>query len=403
MRSVSRSASKMLRRVGDTAALHSNQDTALPPRCLQVRNGLVVCQPISAAKAAENFVCMTPPETFSNLLRADAPMLSLAPMQDVTTLQFMRVIARYGGPDVFWTEYFRVHGESRPEKWILDSITQNPTGRPVVAQLIGNDIPALVRNAKLLQQYPVAAIDLNLGCPAPIVYRKCAGGGLLREPKKIDAILSALREAVTIPFTVKTRLGFTSPAEFDALLAVFAKHPIDLLTIHARTVTQMYRPGVRYDLIAHAAKALRCPVLLNGNVFSAPQAQLLLAETGVCGLMIGRGAIRNPWLFDQIRAQLRGEKIKLPGGRDVLAYIHELWDNEITPGVRESAQVQRMKKFTNFIGEGIGEKFLHDIRRAPATGDFWRVCENFLDHDEPMTLEPASLPNKDGLPQEFPL
>jgi tRNA-dihydrouridine synthase len=316
------------------------------------------------------------------------PLLALAPMQDVTTLEFMRVIARYGGPEVYWTEYFRVHGDSRPEKWILDSITKNPTGQPVVAQMIGNDIPALVRNAKLLQQFPVAAIDLNLGCPAPIVYRKCAGGGLLREPQKIDAILAALRDAVAIPFTVKTRVGFEAAAEFDALLPVFAKHKIDLLTVHARTVKQMYRPGVRYDLIAQAARELKCPVLANGNVFSAAQAKEILAETGARGLMIGRGAIRNPWLFDQIRAGLRGEKIKLPAGRDVLAYIRELWDNEITPGVKESAQVQRMKKFMNFIGEGIGENFLHDIRRVTTTADFWRVCAQFLEHDEPMSLEP---------------
>jgi len=331
---------------------------------------------------------MTPPETFSALLRSDTPLMALAPMQDVTTLEFMRVIHRYGGPEVYWTEYFRVHGDSRPEKWILDSITKNSTGRPVIAQLIGNDIQALVRNAKLLQQFPVAAIDLNLGCPAPVVYRKCAGGGLLREPQKIDAILGALRDAVTIPFTVKTRIGFESPAEFDALLALFAKHPIDLLTVHARTVTQMYRPGVRYDLIAQAVRELKCPVLANGNVFSAAQAKALLAETGVRGLMIGRGAIRNPWLFDQIRAELRGEKVNLPTGRHLLAYIHELWDNEITPGVKESAQVQRMKKFTNFIGEGIEGKFLHDIRRVATTADFWRVCEEFLNHDNPMPLEP---------------
>ena len=316
-------------------------------------------------------------------------------MQDVTTLQFMRVIARYGGPDVYWTEYFRVHGDSRPEKWILDSITKNPTGKPVVAQMIGNDIPALVRTAKLLQQFPVAAIDLNLGCPAPIVYRKCAGGGLLREPQRIEAILGALRDAVTIPFTVKTRIGFASPAEFDSLLPIFAKHPIDLLTVHARTVEQMYRPGVRYDLIAAAARELRCPVLANGNVHGASHAQAVLAETGARGLMIGRGAIRNPWLFDQICAQLRGEKIKMPTGREVLAYIRELWENEITPGVKESAQVQRMKKFMNFIGEGIGENFLHDIRRVATTADFFRVCEDFLNHDEPLTLELADCVTSD--------
>ena len=357
---------------------------------------------------------MTPSETFSQLLRADAPVLSLAPMQDVTTLEFMRVIARYGGPDIYWTEFFRVHAVSHLEKWILKSITENPTGKPIVAQLIGNDIPALVRAAKELQNYPVAAIDLNLGCPAPIVYRKCAGGGLLREPQKIDAILGALRDAVTIPFTVKTRLGFESPEEFDALLKVFAKHPIDLLTVHARTVKQMYRPGVRYDLIAQAARELRCPVFANGNVHSAAQAQELVRDTGVFGLMIGRGAIRNPWLFDQIRAEISGtgilpvcgetrdsqagsprhfcvEKIKLPTGRDVLAYIRELWENEITPGVPESAQVMRMKKFMNFIGDGVGEKFLHEIRRVTTTADFFRVCENHLAHDEPMTLEPVSI------------
>jgi tRNA-dihydrouridine synthase len=331
---------------------------------------------------------VTASETFLNLLRGDAPILALAPMQDVTTLQFTRVIARYGGPDVYWTEYFRVHGDSRPEKWILDSITKNPTGRPVVAQLIGNDIPALVRNAKLLQQYPVAAIDLNLGCPAPIVYRKCAGGGLLRDLERIDAILGALRDAVTIPFTVKTRVGFQSVDEFDELLPVFAKHPIDLLTVHARTVKQMYRPGVRYDLIARAARELKCPVLANGNVHGPAQAKQLLAETGARGLMIGRGAIRNPWLFDQIRAELRGERIRLPVGREVLAYIRELWENEITPGVFESAQVQRMKKFMNFIGEGVGEKFLFEIRRVATAGDFFRVCGDYLNHDEPLTLEP---------------
>src|SRR5256886_14691393 len=105
-------------------------------------------------------------------------------MQDVTDLAFWRVIARYGGPDVYWTEYFRVHAVSHLENWILESITENPTGRPVVAQMIGNDIPALVRTAKELQQFPIAAVDLNLGCPAPVGYRKCAGGGLLRENRQ---------------------------------------------------------------------------------------------------------------------------------------------------------------------------------------------------------------------------
>jgi tRNA-dihydrouridine synthase B len=333
---------------------------------------------------------MTPSQTFAAMLRSQEPFLALAPMQDVTDLAFWRVIVPFGGADVYWTEYFRVHNDSRLERWILDSITQNPTGRPVVAQMIGNDVTALVRVARELQQYPIAAIDLNLGCPAPVVYRKCAGGGLLREPKRIDAILGGLRDAVTIPFTVKTRLGFDSPAEFDDLLALFARHDIDLLTVHARTVLQMYRPGVRYDLIAQAARSLRCPVLANGNVHSAEQALAVLAQTGARGLMIGRGAIRNPWLFSQIRQRQRGEMVTSPSGRDVLAYIRQLWESQVTPDATETAQVQRLKKFMNFIGEGVppAEQFLHEIRRVATRYDFFRVCESYLDHDRLISLEP---------------
>src|ERR671912_368439 len=139
--------------------------------------------------------------SFDALLAAPGPVLALAPMQDVTDLPFWRFIKNYGGADGYYTEYFRVHADSRLEKYILRSVTENPTGRPVIAQMIGNDIPSLVRTALELQQYPIAAVDLNLGCPAPVVYRKCAGGGLLREPDKVDSILGALRDALDIPFT----------------------------------------------------------------------------------------------------------------------------------------------------------------------------------------------------------
>src|SRR3954453_7626055 len=129
-----------------------------------------------------------------------AALLALAPMQDVTDLPFWRLIAQYGGADLYFTEYFRVHATSNLDKHILKSITENPTSRPIIAQIIGNDIPSLVGPVRELQQYPIAAVDLNLGCPAPVVYRKCAGGGLLREPERVDAILDALRDAVQIRF-----------------------------------------------------------------------------------------------------------------------------------------------------------------------------------------------------------
>src|SRR5688500_9475898 len=180
-------------------------------------------------------------------------------MQDVTDLPFMRLMAQYGGPDVFVTEYFRVTPDSKLEPPILRSITENETGRPVIAQMIGQDLAALVRTAKELLQHPVAGIDLNLGCPAPIVCRKDAGGGLLRSPERVNEIVGALRDAIPGRFTVKTRVGYHDAEEFPQLLEVFRRHAIDLLTIHGRTVLERYQTSVHPDCVKLAVDTLPCP------------------------------------------------------------------------------------------------------------------------------------------------
>ena len=329
---------------------------------------------------------MNPVAALDALLARDEPLLALAPMQDITDLPFWRFISRYGGPDVYYTEYFRVHPTSHLEKDILRSITENPTGRPAIAQMIGNDVPSLIRTAAALQHHEIAGVDLNLGCPAPIVYRKCAGGGLLREPERVDQIIGALREAISeVKFTVKTRLGFDSTAHFDQLLTVFQKNRPDILTVHGRTVQEMYGPLVHYDLIARAAKSLapsRIPVLANGNVDSPESALRVLNQTGARGLMIGRGAIRNPWVFEQIRSAVRGLPIFRPRASDLLEYIGALYEAVKPPNLRIDAHVQKMKKYMNFIAAGIDPegRFLHDIRRVTTEADFFRTCERFLNH-----------------------
>lgn len=330
---------------------------------------------------------------FDELLRGSAPVLALAPMQDVTDLAFWRLMSRYGGPDLYFTEYFRVHASSKLDREILRSITENPTGRPAIAQMIGNDVAELVRTAKELLQYPVAAIDLNLGCPAPIVYRKCAGGGLLREPERVDRILGALRDAIPTRFTVKTRIGFDDPAVFERFLPIFARHSLDLLTVHGRTVLELYRSAVHYDFIAAAVQAMPGPVLANGNVHSGAHAAEVLALTGARGLMIGRGAIRNPWLFRQIREQLAGKPVSLPTGREVLGYLRELYESTKRPDYSERGHVTGMKRYLNYIGVGIDPDgaFLHAMRRAVTEADYFRNCTDHLDHDRPMPLEPFAL------------
>jgi tRNA-dihydrouridine synthase len=325
-----------------------------------------------------------------DLLPSDRPVLVLAPMQEVTDLAFMRVMHRYGGPDIYVTEYFRVHGDAQVDRRILSSITENPTGRPVFAQLIGQDIPSLVRVAKALLEHPVAGIDLNLGCPAPQVCNKDAGGGLLRDPGKIDRILGALREAIDGRFTVKTRIGFESGREFAALLDVFARHALDGLAIHGRTVRERYQTPVHPRRVAEAVRRLECPVIANGNVVDVVSGRAYLEQSGAAGLMIGRGAIRNPWIFDQLRASFEGETGPLPRARDLLGYIEALYEETARVARRfESAkQVSKMKRSLAYISQGLDEAFEYQIRRVRTPEEFFAVCREFLSSDDALPRLP---------------
>jgi tRNA-dihydrouridine synthase B len=305
---------------------------------------------------------------------------ALAPMQDVTDLSFMTTIGHYGCPDYFFTEYFRVHETSRLDKHILKSITENATDRPVFAQLIGESIPDLVRIVALLRHYPIAGIDLNMGCPAPRIYRKNVGGGLLRDPDKIDQILGALRSVVSGRLTVKMRIGFEDSHLFDRLLDLIDRHDIDLVSLHGRTVKEMYHGAVNYDLIAQAVQRLRCPVFANGNISSARAALAVLAQTQAAGVMVGRAAIRNPWIFSQIRQALAGQPISIVTLPEVRDYIDRLYRMQKVQDVPEKARMSHLKMYLNYIGQGVdpGGLFLREMRRAQTEVELFDCCDRAL-------------------------
>ena len=311
-------------------------------------------------------------------------------MQDVTDLPFMRVLARRSRPDWFVTEYFRVHPDSRLNTYILRSISENPTGIPIFAQMIGKDIPNLVRTAEELAQYPIAGIDLNLGCPAPVVCRKDAGGGLLRSPENVGEILAALRDAIPGRFTVKTRLGYHAPEEFPALLEVFRSHEIDGLTIHGRTVMDRYRTPVRPDWVKLAVDTMPCPVIANGNIVDDATALAFHGKTDAAGLMVGRGAIRNPWIFSQIKAAIAGEAPLRQTRRDLHEYISEL-SSELAaehPAFDPLLHVQRMKKTLIYICEGLDPEFESAIRRMKTPAEFADLCAGHLDNADLLPIRP---------------
>lgn len=327
-----------------------------------------------------------------SLIPSHRPALVLAPMQDVTDLAFMRVVARRGAPDWFVTEYFRVHPHSRLESKIVRSITENETGRPIFAQMIGQDVDHLLRTARELEQLAVAGIDLNLGCPAPVVCKKNAGGGLLRDPGGIDLLLGRLRECVQGRLTVKTRIGFDSPQEFEGLLEVFARHDIEGLSIHGRTVRERYQTPVHAECVRAAVERLNCPVIANGNVVDVETGLAYLKQTGAAGLMIGRGAIRNPWIFRQLTQALEDKEIHQPSLRDLLAYIEEL-EREIArerPNFDELAHVQAMKKTLAYISHGLEGSFEHEIRRVHSPEEFHATCRRHLDRDGPLPAKPPT-------------
>jgi len=329
-----------------------------------------------------------------SVLPTDRPGLLLAPMQDITDLPFMRVVEAFGGPDIYVTEYFRVHIHSNLDPYLLRSITENESGKPIIAQMIGQDERELVRTIHELKKHPIAGVDINLGCPAPVVCRKDAGGGLLRDLPKVDRLLGAMREACgETPFTVKTRVGYHSPDEFDQLLKTFSRHDIAMLTIHGRTVKERYQTPVHPEKITQAVDALSCPVVANGNVVDVTSGLTYLKKSRAAALMIGRGAIRFPWIFSQLRAAFSGENIPQVSNAEVLRYIKLLYQETAREqrNYLASKHVQRMKKFLIFIVQGHPPELEHGIRRVKEEGELFQLCEEFLANDHQIHLKFESL------------
>jgi tRNA-dihydrouridine synthase len=219
-----------------------------------------------------------------------------------------------------------------------------------------------------------------MGCPAPRVYKKNVGGGLLRDPEVVDGILGTLREESPALFTVKMRIGFEDDRHFDTLLGLLAKHKVDLLSLHVRTVQGGYRSEPSYAHARRAVDRLPCPVLLNGNISSATVAHKEVIRSGAHGVMIGRAAIRNPWIFRQIRQMQANEKVFRPKLEDVYVYVEELYEEFSDSQVPEAKQVARMKKFLNFVGLGVDPRgrFLHQMRRSRTRDELFSICSKFM-------------------------
>jgi len=308
---------------------------------------------------------------------------ALAPMQDITDAHFFATIANLGAPDFFVSEFFRVTDSSRLEKHILDAVLSNPASKPVCAQLIGHSERDIVRTISYLKEYDsIKYLDLNLGCPAPKVYRKNVGGALLKDVKKIASILETMRSNWHGYLSVKMRIGFADDKNFLEILKVIKENDVDFITLHARTVAQLYRPSAEHSYTKKAVEFFGndIPVIANGDITSAQKAKEIMDYTNCSGVMIGRSAVRNPWIFRQINEFNAGKEVFIPKLKDVREYIYLLEKNALSANCNPKKLDGRMKKFLNFIALSVDKEghFLKEMRLAKNSEELNQICDKHL-------------------------
>ncbi len=223
--------------------------------------------------------------------------LVLAPMDGYTDQPF-RALCRRLGAALVYTEFIHaVEVVERPER-VRHLWAFTPAEWPVVFQIYGSTPQMLLEAALRLQEFGPAAIDINMGCPDRRIANRGAGAGLLRTPLKVARIFRLLSQRLEVPVTAKIRLGWDEACRNYRLIArIVEENGGALLAVHGRTREQGYKGRADWDAIAEVVHTVRIPVLGNGDVRTVADIERMKAHTGCAGVMIGRGALRNPWLF----------------------------------------------------------------------------------------------------------
>ena len=252
--------------------------------------------------------------------------LMLAPMQGLTNRGLRDLFGEWVRPDVMFTEFIRVRPGSRKVFSRVDHLEAASVGHniPLVVQIIGKDSEALVAAARAAQEKGAFHLNLNLGCPYGRMNMGSAGGALLKHPEGLEDRLRYLRENIKGSFSVKIRSGYDDPEQIFGLLPVFEDCGVDFIVLHPRTVIQKYEGIADHNLTARVVAATNIPVIANGDVTTAAEGKDVLAKTGAAGLMIGRGAIRDPLLFKRLRGEAQQGLTRDERSAELCYYITQL-------------------------------------------------------------------------------
>ncbi|WP_281275008.1 tRNA-dihydrouridine synthase family protein [Geomonas oryzae] len=236
--------------------------------------------------------------------------LMLAPMQGLTNRALREAFTTWVRPDVVWTEFMRVNSQSEKKLLMpgdLREIAPEENGVPLVVQLIGHGRDALVAAARTAQNAGAVHINLNMGCPYGRMTSGLTGGGMLKRPELLEEIIPALRETIHGSFSVKIRAGYEDPRQIFSLLPLFERARVDFLVLHPRTVRQAYEGLADHAITAEVIRETSIPVIANGDIRSTAFGLRLLQETGAAGLMLGRGGVGEPMLFERLRGRAAAE------------------------------------------------------------------------------------------------
>jgi nifR3 family TIM-barrel protein len=231
------------------------------------------------------------------------PFFVLAPMADVTDASFRRIIAKYGKPDVMWTEFVSANGLCSPgRKVLLHDLEFTRKERPIVAQLFTSEPAKMREAAALCQKLGFDGIDINMGCPDRTIEKQGAGAAMMKNPKLAREVVRAAKEgAPKLPVSVKTRIGYTKN-DIETWIPELLSEGIAALTVHCRTRKEMSLVPARWEHVREAVAirdrmGVETLILGNGDVKDIEDAKNKARESGADGVMLGRAIFGNPWLF----------------------------------------------------------------------------------------------------------
>ena len=281
------------------------------------------------------------------------PPLVLSPMAGVTDISFRRLLKRRGGIGLTVSEFISVEGLTRNNPKSKRQMRFFEEERPYAVQIFGGQPERMRMAAEMAEEVGADILDINCGCPAPKVVKHGGGSGLLRDYERLETILKEIKKAIKIPLTIKIRAGFydhTINAVETARLAEACG--VEHIALHGRTKEQGYKGRANWDLVRQIKEVVKVPVSGSGDVVTVEDALARWRETKCDGILIGRGAMANPWIFRQVEDALAGREIFQPTLEDKRAVLLEYFEM-LREDMPEMAAIGKMKQLAGQFTRGL--------------------------------------------------